>query len=127
MVIISLVEEGSSAPSKDFLQSRFWATFKCLIGWSSLRLRVQDDGSAGYEISILIRKLAGPFSFAYIPHGPELECSSDNRQIHLVALAEVLKDWLPRYCLFLRFDPAWYETNPAGTNPARPEIGRAHV
>lgn len=121
-MILSPAEKGNSVPAKDFLQSQFWADFKSNFGWSNLRLRVQDEGLASYELSVLIRKLVGPFSFAYIPHGPEVECDPATRQTHMVALAEALESRLPDYCLFLRFDPAWFSVNPDNATPIRLEF-----
>ncbi|MDX9957209.1 MAG: peptidoglycan bridge formation glycyltransferase FemA/FemB family protein [Spirochaetia bacterium] len=122
-MILSLIQdESTTLPVKDFLQSRFWAGFKCAFGWSSLRFRVESDDTATYELSVLVRKLAGPFVFAYVPHGPEAEYRIGPSQDHLQRLATSLKAWLPRSCMFIRFDPGWYCIGGETGTPARPEF-----
>lgn len=136
---LSPIQSGSiTVQPKSFLQSQFWAGFKCAFGWSSLRFRVLADeavpqavtselpdaesAAAAYELSVLVRKLAGPFTFAYIPHGPETEYQNASAQGQLVQIGEALKKMLPRSCLFVRFDPGWYNVGFETINPDRPEF-----
>jgi lipid II:glycine glycyltransferase (peptidoglycan interpeptide bridge formation enzyme) len=83
---------------------------------------VDLDQAPSYELSVLVRKLAGPFVFAYVPHGPETEYRIKTSQDHLQQLAGSLKAWLPRSCLFIRFDPGWYCVGGETGNPGRPEF-----
>jgi len=121
-VTLSPVEEHSQIPARSFLQSQFWASFKCTFGWSKVRLQVHGAEASVYEISILVRNLAGPFSFAYIPHGPEFDGPQEKKQAHLEAIGEALKQLLPRFCLFLRFDPAWYVAGLVTSTSVRQEF-----
>ncbi len=121
---VSPLQDGNSGvPSKSFLQSRFWAGFKCTFGWFSFRFKVNDDkatSAESYELSVLVRKLFGPFSFAYIPHGPETENQRESSQDQLLCLGKALRGWLPRTCLFIRFDPGWYHIGSDMEKPDRP-------
>ncbi len=99
----------------DFLQSRLWADFKAQAGWRYARYRASVDDEPAFPLSVLERSLGAGLRFAYVPHGP-LRAQGDDRQGDgaerrselLVGLAEALKCLLPRSCLFVRFDPAWY-------------------
>jgi lipid II:glycine glycyltransferase (peptidoglycan interpeptide bridge formation enzyme) len=122
-VILSLIkDENTTIPSRGFLQSRFWAGFKCCFGWTSLRFRVDQEETASYELSVLVRRLVGPFVFAYVPHGPEAEYGSGSSQDYLVHLGAALKEWLPFSCLFMRFDPGWYYVGRDTAMPVRPDF-----
>ncbi|OHD22073.1 MAG: hypothetical protein A2Y38_12505 [Spirochaetes bacterium GWB1_59_5] len=115
---------NDAAVSPVFLQSKFWADFKALAGWTFARyeIAVEDSGDGGrfiapFALSVLERSLGASLRFAYVPHGPEL-CSAvalgasltpGDRETLLKAVAEQLRSRVSRACLFIRFDPAWYE------------------
>lgn len=123
--VVLLPSSGIEAASQPggFLQSRFWAHFKSLFGWSNRRFRIHVEGYAETEISVLIRKLAGVFTFGYLPHGPDMDIPSERQQEVVAALGRVLKNSLPSSCLFLRFDPAWYSVSSEDDpSPTRPEF-----
>jgi lipid II:glycine glycyltransferase (peptidoglycan interpeptide bridge formation enzyme) len=123
-----------------FLQSDFWGDFKSVYGWKALRFDLEGapHGSiAGARLLVLVRSLPGGLCFAYVPHGPELDPAEGDRATCLAELSEALRPFLPKGCLFLRFDPPWYaieepvgdsDTEPrAGAAVARPAIGRPLV
>jgi lipid II:glycine glycyltransferase (peptidoglycan interpeptide bridge formation enzyme) len=117
---------GDTDLSASFLQSDFWAAFKSEGGWSSLRLNLEAEGSgARIPLLVLVRRLGGPFSFAYVPHGPALDIPAQGRAAFLAELAEALRPLLPSRCLFLRFDPPWYEGEPEPNLEAKPEAAGA--
>jgi len=107
-----LQDEGRGAGlSASFLQSWTWGGFKASYGWKPLRFRLEARGrSAGLQA--LLRRMPAGFSFAYVPHGPALELPEGERSAFLAELAEALRAHLPRRCLFIRFDPPWYEVEP---------------
>ena len=132
MDISPILDKNSHKPPQGFLQSRFWAEFKGNFGWSCLRFLVKPaetdqagiqlglSESASYELAVLIRKLMGPFTFAYVPHGPEIKYQPELSQDHLVRLGSSLKLLLPRSCMFIRFDPGWYSQGGETAVPKRP-------
>lgn len=134
-------EEGAEDGSASFLQSRFWGDFKAEYGWRPLCLRVEasPDGApsmnkgaadaVSFQLLLLIRRLPAGFSFAYVPHGPEIEIAEDDRSAFIADLAAALRPLLPPRCLFIRFDPPWYCVEGRGDAEreleARPSNGEA--
>lgn len=121
-MIVTPAKDNKQIPARNFLQSRFWAGFKSMFGWSSVRLLVQTGNIADREVSILVRRLAGPFVFAYVPHGPEIDGTEEEKQAYLTAFGKASREWFPDSCLFLRFDPAWYTVGQADNPPSRIEF-----
>jgi len=118
---------NDTAASPVFLQSRFWADFKALAGWTYARYEVKIDDSADeggafapFALSVLERGLGAGMRFAYIPHGPATMAGAtpSARARLLRALAEALRGHVSRSCLFVRFDPAWYEAETASGSSA---------
>ena len=107
-----------------FLQSGFWAAFKGEFGWRSLSVRV---GKEGAPLSVLSRRLFPGASFAYIPRGPAFDAGGESFAERLGAVAGALRPFLPRDCVFVRFDPPWHSTR-LETEPydpsARPSLAR---
>jgi lipid II:glycine glycyltransferase (peptidoglycan interpeptide bridge formation enzyme) len=142
---VPLPEDSTPGGGEPFLQSRFWGRFKAAWGWRDLgpRLRVELEEGKPRELRllVLIRRLGGPFSFAYLPHGPALDYPGPERAGPLLlALARSLRAGLPWGCLFIRFDPPWAfaeAESPGGEDgedlseagatasslPARPPVG----
>lgn len=92
-----------------------------------MRFEVTGDPAVSavpYELSVLVRRLFGAFSFAYVPHGPETENQRDSYQDQLVHLGKALRKWLPWTCLFIRFDPGWYHAGCDAEKPDRPLFDR---
>jgi len=109
-----LLSRNDDACSEGFLQSRFWADFKALAGWTYTRYTVTVDGCASFALSVLERGLGASLRFAYIPHGPEAGFATCSGGDLLVAIAEQLRLLVSPACVFIRFDPAWYETESCG-------------
>jgi len=118
---------NDAAVSPVFLQSRFWADFKALAGWTYARYQVSVEPEAGgpapnpFSLSVMERSLGASLRFAYVPHGPETDSGSGSgtgldpadREQLLLAIAGQLRSLVSRSCLFIRLDPAWYETEVA--------------
>jgi Uncharacterized protein involved in methicillin resistance len=131
---ISIAEraKGTSDPAAPFLQSDFWGDFKEAFGWRALRLSVEAETLAPFPLLVLIRRLPARLCFAYVPHGPAAEApggpSSEARAAFLAELSRALKPALPRSCLFVRYDPIWYEVEetakPEAEGERRPEATR---
>jgi lipid II:glycine glycyltransferase (peptidoglycan interpeptide bridge formation enzyme) len=102
--------ETSGAPN--FLQSGFWAAFKSTFGWESRCFLVRCSGDDGHRIeiplSVLLRVLPGGYTLAYIPHGPDPGDSLPGDPCDcLEYLSRALKPYLPKSCLFIRYDVPW--------------------
>ncbi len=108
-----------------FLQSRFWAEFKADGGWSYARFDAtfeQGHAEARFALCVLERQLGAGFRFAYIPHGPAVSIAPEHRGEFLAALANSLRPVLDKRCVFIRFDPDWYQASfprPSFTAPLR--------
>jgi lipid II:glycine glycyltransferase (peptidoglycan interpeptide bridge formation enzyme) len=139
IVKIDLQETGSFAPKNctsdfstpaHFQQLPFWASFKSLHGWKSLRFNVNAtmpenaDISLQFTLSVLVRSFKKIFSIAYIPMGPDciidilngsknsimsnedISVSVKNLHLQLCSeLADALKPFLPSNILCVRMDP----------------------
>ena len=123
----ALLTRNDDAVSPVFLQSRFWADFKSLSAWTYSRydVSVDEPGLAPFALSVLVRSLGLGLTFAYVPHGPDTPIGEGGRTALLASLAEALRVDLPRSCVFVRFDPGWYETEPPEPEPVpvRPVLG----
>jgi len=124
---INLTPLSASHPRKGqpFLQAEFWAQFKSDFGWTFLSFALDfapgvgeavppDAETESTELRVLVRRLAGPFSFAYVPGGPALECPANLRSELLAELGAALRPHLPPTCILIRFDPPWYEPEGKG-------------
>lgn len=123
-----LVERQEGEPEgESFLQSDFWGGFKAEQGWLSRRLTIHLEGGRAEPLLVLVRPLQARLCFAYVPHGPEIAMPSADRAGFLAELSRSLRPFLPRACLFIRFDPPWFEAesaeDPAWTEARRPAIG----
>ncbi len=126
---LRLVERGEGEPEgESFLQSDFWGAFKAEQGWLSRRLTIQLEGGLTAPLLVLIRPLPAGLCFAYVPHGPEVKLPAGDRAGFLAELSLRLKPFLPKACLFIRFDPPWFEAespeDAAWTEARRPAVGR---
>ena len=86
------MKEGSS-----LFQSSFWASFKSVFGWQPYYFLIN-----GKNLIVLLRSLKPGFSLAYVPFAPDISEKSN-----MVKIAETIADFLPKSCLFIRFDLAW--------------------
>lgn len=99
-----------------FLQTEFWAEFKCRHGWSSIYFNILPDGNlkktehfspdanSQNSLTLLIRKIKG-FNIAYVPMAPEyFDEDRDKYFEKLSLLAKKVKPLLPKKTLFIRFD-----------------------
>lgn len=102
-----------------FLQAEFWSNFKKGFGWTSLPFLLTSSPDAPIpltiELRVLVRALAGPFCFAYVPWGPAVGCPGAFRSELLTAIGRELRAHLPALCLFVRFDPPWYDEEEPAT------------
>jgi lipid II:glycine glycyltransferase (peptidoglycan interpeptide bridge formation enzyme) len=107
-MMVATAREGVDDRASSFLQSDFWGDFKAEYGWRPIRIRLAATGSSA-PLHVLVRRLGAGLSFAYVPHGPELEPVDQSRAAFLAELSASLGPYLPKGCLFIRFDPPWYE------------------
>ncbi|ULQ60017.1 peptidoglycan bridge formation glycyltransferase FemA/FemB family protein [Brucepastera parasyntrophica] len=93
--------------NSSFLQSIFWAEFKSLKEWTPYFFSLEADNWKTW-VTVLVRKLAGFLSIAYIPMGPAVSVRTAEEQTSLLSqLASLLKPYLPKNTLYVRCDPPW--------------------
>lgn len=100
MGVIQQVELKELPESSNFLQSQFWADFKSSFGWRPYAFSVKN-----HPLLVLVRKLPGGVSMAYVPH-PFEELEPEKRSL-LGKAAEELSEYLPGNTLCVRYDLAW--------------------
>ncbi len=90
---------GEESPlGGEFLQSPFWGAFKASLGWRQRRFALK-----GGDMLLLLRRFSAGFSLAYVPHAPDIPAGDDPAEF-LARCGRELIDYLPRRCLFVRFD-----------------------
>lgn len=115
---------GDGDRAASFLQSDFWGDFKAEYGWNPIRIMIEAKGASS-PLLVLVRRLGAGLCFAYVPHGPCLESTDQSRAGLLAELSDSLGPHLPKGCLFIRYDPPWYELEAIGSEEAGEGTGRA--
>jgi len=87
------------------LQTEFWGRLKGQFGWKSLflSLNIMDRE---IKLLVLIRKVMGPFSLAYVPFGPAYP-GEEEQKAFLKAIKGEVRKALPPFVIALRFDLHW--------------------
>lgn len=122
-----------------FLQTKFWADFKALHGWTSYFFTLKNgtfvlesnflkntlsencfnEKNQNLEeknLSVLVRSFSvkvKKFSLAYIPMAPEFldNQSTENYLLEIKKISEQIKNFLPKDTIYIRFDlPIDFET-----------------
>jgi lipid II:glycine glycyltransferase (peptidoglycan interpeptide bridge formation enzyme) len=134
---LRLLEPGEPDRAESFLQSSFWGRFKSGFGWKALRCAIRllptpdRNGAEGAategQLLVLERSLGALFGFAYVPHGPEIVAPAGDRGPLLAAIAEALRPLLSPRCLFVRFDPPWYEVGEITGRALMVHVPKVHV
>ncbi|MDC7126203.1 MAG: peptidoglycan bridge formation glycyltransferase FemA/FemB family protein [Spirochaetales bacterium] len=97
--MLKQIDIANFGASSNMLQSGFWAEFKHGFGWKPFAFEYNET-----KLLVLCKSLGGGYSLAYVPHGPSL---SDGTWDKCLELAKELKSFLPKKCMFIRFDPPW--------------------
>lgn len=63
--------------------------------------KIQDD------LLVLIKYVGGNDCFAYVPFGPKVEPSFENQGVMLEHISESIRPYLPKQCMFIRYDLTW--------------------
>ncbi len=120
-------------PRASFLQTPFWGEFKRAFGWKDRLFSIEWRGELS-TLLVLERKIAGIFTFAYVPDGPALGLPEGERAGFLAELSRALRAELSSRCLFIRFDPPWALWGELGAGEpgavpglARPSVGKPLV
>lgn len=64
-------------------------------------IRVHDD------LLVFIKYINDTQCLAYVPYGPKLEPVFENQGVFLEELSEILRSYLPKECIFIRYDLKW--------------------
>jgi len=93
----------------NFLQSGYWGKLKGDTGWKPVPLKLSYNGQS-VPLLVLTRTFKGTVSIAYVPHGPDIDVDSDDREYFLNKLSRDLLEFLPLATFFIRYDLLWGET-----------------
>ena len=99
-------------------QTAFWSRVKERLGMHSCAfeysVRNSDlyDGVGGFartnaDFIMFYQYLNAEDYVAYVPYGPEIEPSEDRQGEFLEELSEVLRSFLPKGCVAIRYDLNW--------------------
>lgn len=100
------------------LQTGFWATVKSFFGQTPypFLLTMKDEPNASRPLLVLVRPFGKVLSLAYVPYGPlpsrdggtgPFTPVPENAHRFLISLADKVKPYLPKCCVFIRFDIPW--------------------
>lgn len=99
-------------------QTAFWSEVKAHQGLTSkafdfkVKSRELYTNVGGYsytnaDLLLLQKPLNSDYCMAYVPYGPETEPSEENQGNFLEELSEVLRSYLPKNCIAIRYDLNW--------------------
>ncbi len=99
-------------------QTAFWSAVKRKLGSSPLAINFSAKESALFgpisknkniesDLLVVIQKIDGQHSIAYVPYGPELEPHEENQGAFLEELSECLRSFIPKNCILIRYDLCW--------------------
>ncbi len=99
-------------------QTSFWAQVKHQQGFLPYAFRLvatkdliypqrQFNKKISDDLLILIKYINANYCFAYIPYGPKIQPHDENYGVFLEELSELLKSYLPRNCILIRYDLPW--------------------
>lgn len=100
-------------------QTAYWSKVKSRLGIESLALnfKVRSDSVVNMQNSeeayhdcdllILLQRLNSEMCYAYVPYGPEAEPADELTGPFLEELSEQLLSYLPKDCIFIRYDLLW--------------------
>lgn len=98
-------------------QTSFWSKVKERLGLVSsayeFKVRNRDiyEGVGGFSCTnadfILFFQYLNQEDYLALPYGPEVEPSENNQGAFLEELSEILKSYLPKNCIALRYDLNW--------------------
>lgn len=99
-------------------QTSFWSKVKERLGLFSsayeFKVRNRDiyEGVGGFSCTnadfiLFFQYLNQEDYLAYVPYGPEVEPSENDQGAFLEELSEILKSYLPKNCIALRYDLNW--------------------
>lgn len=85
----------------NFLQSGFWGLLKSFFGWKPYSFCLNRR-----PLLVLVRKLPGGVTAAYVPHGPDVGKYGNNPEF-VEELGKKIAQILPVKPAFIRFDLPW--------------------
>ena len=99
-------------------QTSFWSQVKERLGLHScayeFNVRNRDiyEGVGGYsstnaDFIMFYQYINNEDYVAYVPYGPEIEPSENRQGVFLEELSEILRSYLPKNCIALRYDLNW--------------------
>ena len=99
-------------------QTSFWSQVKERLGLHScayeFNVRNRDiyEGVGGYsstnaDFIMSYQYINNEDYVAYVPYGPEIEPSENRQGVFLEELSEILRSYLPKNCIALRYDLNW--------------------
>jgi lipid II:glycine glycyltransferase (peptidoglycan interpeptide bridge formation enzyme) len=91
-------------PQDSALQGPFWATVKKAGGWEAHPMLIEEGGQR-FTLLVLVRRIVGPFTLAYVPFGPSAPLIEQ-----LEALSLSLSSMLGVYAI--RWDLGWKQVLP---------------
>jgi lipid II:glycine glycyltransferase (peptidoglycan interpeptide bridge formation enzyme) len=79
----------------------FEATADLLSPLKSENTKIEND------LLVLIQYVNSNACFAYVPYGPTIQPDFENYGVFLEEFSETLKPYLPKECMFIRYDLPW--------------------
>lgn len=81
--------------------------FELTVSKDLLDANENPQKKTGEDLLVLTKYIDHQTCFAYVPYGPKLEPSFENQGLFLEQLSEAIKPYLPKNCMFIRYDLMW--------------------
>lgn len=98
-------------------QTNYWSEVKKKQGFGSISFQIKvankdvvDSEANGYQVEdvlVLLQPINSSDCIAYIPYGPYIITSEENKGPFLESLSEILQEYLPKNCIMIRYDLIW--------------------
>ncbi|ADY53966.1 Methicillin resistance protein [Pseudopedobacter saltans DSM 12145] len=99
-------------------QTAFWSEVKKQQGFLPTAFDFKTENSFIFDekskytythgdLLVLIQYINRTNYIAYVPYGPEIEPHEENQGKFLEELSEILRSYLPKGCILIRYDLAW--------------------
>jgi lipid II:glycine glycyltransferase (peptidoglycan interpeptide bridge formation enzyme) len=90
----------------NLFQSSFWANFKEKRGYETQAFDIRYKEREASMV-VVHRPCSAESTFAYVPHGPDIQVPQDRQGPFLESVSERIRPRLPEDCSFIRYDLPW--------------------
>ena len=119
-MVLEIDRKGTAQIEKTSIvqQTAYWSEVKRKQGFQTAAFQIKTISSDIYveneqeknvtdDLLIILQNIDGEHQVAYVPYGPYIEPCEERQGEFLEALSEVLRSYLPKSCIMIRYDLIW--------------------